>query len=300
MSFGTFTSYENQTMIRLENQEQHHSSNHDHDHLSQHEFDESQNNLFLQQDGEPDFSAEVTGGGASSDSNINLAAQMAMEALKENIQEQQDQQDASSTARPLEANDRLNHQGLISPSGIKIHSSLHFVGANSSNEVASSSTTTFMANEFPYYDVGKSGSTITTAPTSHKEPEIIFKIVDGKFECPREGCGKLYKNKNGLKYHLTKGLCNGSFDVVGADGKLVDGSLPTPDQSKSSSPRHTNAPRLKKEDFANDPEAYARYKPFWCRKCSKRYKNINGLRYHAKVEHSKYAFDDIKGQILGV
>ena len=110
----------------------------------------------------------------------------------------------------------------------------------------------------------------------------------------------MYKNKNGLKYHLQKGLCNGSFDVVGSDGKLVDQGLPTPDQSNSNSPRQTKATRLQPADFANDPEAYARYKPFWCRMCSKRYKNINGLRYHAKAEHGEYSFDDIKGQVLGI
>ena len=76
------------------------------------------------------------------------------------------------------------------------------------------------------------------------------------------------------------------------------GLLPTPDQSKSNSPRHTKATRLRAEDFANDPEAYARYKPFWCRKCSKRYKNINGLKYHAKVDHADLEFDKIKGQLI--
>ena len=33
------------------------------------------------------------------------------------------------------------------------------------------------------------------------------------FKCPHDGCNKVYKNSNGLKYHLTQGNCDATADA---------------------------------------------------------------------------------------
>ncbi|KAL8691476.1 MAG: hypothetical protein Q9218_003303 [Villophora microphyllina] len=84
--------------------------------------------------------------------------------------------------------------------------------------------------------------------------------VPKPFHCPVIGCEKAYKNHNGLKYHKTHGHNsqqiqsneNGTFSIV-------------------------------------DPETLSPYpgtlgmekhKPYRCDSCGKRYKNLNGLKYH--------------------
>ena len=41
----------------------------------------------------------------------------------------------------------------------------------------------------------------------------------------------------------------------------------------------------------------SKVKPFYCKKCTKRYKNLNGLKYHNRVEHPEFDFEEIKGII---
>ncbi|GMM38779.1 zinc-coordinating transcription factor [Saccharomycopsis crataegensis] len=88
--------------------------------------------------------------------------------------------------------------------------------------------------------------------------------VDGEnrpFKCPVIGCDKTYKNQNGLKYHKAHGHQNqklfenpdGTFSVIDPES-----NQPYPDGSFN----------LEKD------------KPFRCEVCGKRYKNLNGLKYH--------------------
>jgi hypothetical protein len=76
--------------------------------------------------------------------------------------------------------------------------------------------------------------------------------------------------------------------VLGPDGQMI-----TPVPSTPNSP----SMRLMKQVIihSDDPETMQIIKPFWCRKCSKRYKNLNGLKYHGRVEHPEFDFEDIKG-----
>jgi hypothetical protein len=95
-----------------------------------------------------------------------------------------------------------------------------------------------------------------------------------------------------------KGSCRGTRDVIDDDGNIV-GSQPSLLGSGSASPLGRSV--SERVDLSNDPEAYARYKPFWCQLCSKRYKNVNGLKYHGKVEHASFDFElEVKGQELGL
>lgn len=88
--------------------------------------------------------------------------------------------------------------------------------------------------------------------------------VDGEnrpFKCPVIGCDKTYKNQNGLKYHKAHGHQNqkllenpdGTFSVIDPES-----NQPYPDGNFN----------LEKD------------KPYRCEVCGKRYKNLNGLKYH--------------------
>ncbi|KAK3710466.1 Transcriptional regulator of ribosomal biogenesis proteins [Vermiconidia calcicola] len=92
------------------------------------------------------------------------------------------------------------------------------------------------------------------------------------FKCPVIGCEKAYKNQNGLKYHKQHGHQNqqlkenpdGSFSIVDPTT-----SIPYP-----------GTMGMEKE------------KPYRCDVCGKRYKNLNGLKYHR--QHSPQCNPELK------
>ncbi|KAL1879330.1 hypothetical protein VTK73DRAFT_7167 [Phialemonium thermophilum] len=80
------------------------------------------------------------------------------------------------------------------------------------------------------------------------------------FKCPVIGCEKAYKNQNGLKYHKTHGHTSQQLHENG-DGTF---SIVNPETSAP----YPGTLGMEKE------------KPFRCEVCGKRYKNLNGLKYH--------------------
>ena len=80
------------------------------------------------------------------------------------------------------------------------------------------------------------------------------------FKCPVVGCEKTYKNQNGLKYHKLHGHQNQKLHE-NADGTF---SILDPDSN---------------EPFP-DGMGNEKDKPYRCEVCGKRYKNLNGLKYH--------------------
>ncbi|KAM3163895.1 Split finger protein [Lachancea thermotolerans] len=80
------------------------------------------------------------------------------------------------------------------------------------------------------------------------------------FKCPVIGCDKTYKNQNGLKYHKLHGHQN---------QKLHE----NPDGTFSIIDPESNEPYPDGMGFEKD-------KPYRCEVCGKRYKNLNGLKYH--------------------
>ncbi|KAE9580432.1 Transcription factor SFP1 [Colletotrichum fructicola] len=80
------------------------------------------------------------------------------------------------------------------------------------------------------------------------------------FKCPVIGCEKAYKNQNGLKYHKTHGHQTQQLHENG-DGTF---SIVNPETSAP----YPGTLGMEKE------------KPFSCDVCGKRYKNLNGLKYH--------------------
>ncbi|CCD24746.1 uncharacterized protein NDAI_0D04320 [Naumovozyma dairenensis CBS 421] len=80
------------------------------------------------------------------------------------------------------------------------------------------------------------------------------------FKCPVIGCEKTYKNQNGLKYHKLHGHQNQKLQ------ENPDGTFTILDPD-------SNEPFFDNQGNAKD-------KPYRCEVCGKRYKNLNGLKYH--------------------
>ncbi|KAI9722179.1 MAG: Transcriptional regulator of ribosomal biogenesis proteins [Chrysothrix sp. TS-e1954] len=83
---------------------------------------------------------------------------------------------------------------------------------------------------------------------------------DRRFKCPVIGCEKAYKNANGLRYHEKHGHASQKLKQNG-DGTF---SIINPETSQP----YPGTLGMEKE------------KPFRCEACGKRYKNLNGLKYH--------------------
>ncbi|KAH7320191.1 hypothetical protein B0I35DRAFT_231024 [Stachybotrys elegans] len=96
------------------------------------------------------------------------------------------------------------------------------------------------------------------------------------FRCPVIGCEKAYKNQNGLKYHKAHGHQSQQLHENG-DGTF---SIVNPETSTP----YPGTLGMEKE------------KPFACETCGKRYKNLNGLKYHKG--HSLPCNPDFKLQAL--
>ncbi|KAH9906551.1 hypothetical protein F4778DRAFT_769575 [Xylariomycetidae sp. FL2044] len=89
---------------------------------------------------------------------------------------------------------------------------------------------------------------------------VIPPEEDKPFKCPVIGCEKAYKNQNGLKYHKQHGHQNQQLHENG-DGTF---SIVNPE---------TSAPYPGETGMEKE-------KPHKCEYCHKRYKNLNGLKYH--------------------
>ncbi|RDA92917.1 hypothetical protein CP533_3892 [Ophiocordyceps camponoti-saundersi (nom. inval.)] len=96
------------------------------------------------------------------------------------------------------------------------------------------------------------------------------------FKCPVIGCEKAYKNQNGLKYHKAHGHQTQQLHENG-DGTF---SIVNPETSTP----YPGTLGMEKE------------KPFNCETCGKRYKNLNGLKYHKS--HSLPCNPEFKIQAL--
>jgi transcription factor SFP1 len=94
------------------------------------------------------------------------------------------------------------------------------------------------------------------------------------FRCPVIGCEKAYKNQNGLKYHKTHGHSTQQLHENG-DGTF---SIVNPETSTP----YPGTLGMEKQ------------KPHKCDVCGKRYKNLNGLKYHK--QHSPMCDPDVRAQ----
>lgn len=129
--------------------------------------------------------------------------------------------------------------------------------------------------------------------------------VDKPYKCPAPGCDKAYKQMNGLKYHRIHGHCNQNMLPIAAQAAAQAPLLQT--NSTSSSPQPESESAIKAEEGETtllaesppSPEENVTSSPdpsspvsnnaiplgdrlYICQvgACGKRYKNLNGLRYH--------------------
>jgi len=124
--------------------------------------------------------------------------------------------------------------------------------------------------------MGANGQT-PRASTTLSRPATSL-LLSKPFRCPKPNCNKSYKQANGLKYHMTHGSCN---FAPPKDLEHLQALL----ESKRSQ-KDNGEPISESELREVEREAERRLRPYACGvgECQRRYKNMNGLRYH--YQHS--------------
>ncbi|KAF8647968.1 hypothetical protein AX16_006429 [Volvariella volvacea WC 439] len=151
-----------------------------------------------------------------------------------------------------------------------------------------------------------STSSLTSRPTSSL-------LLSKPFKCPKPNCNKSYKQANGLKYHITHGSCNFAppKDLEHVKDLLErkrrdrerqaaesgnpgltrsasqDGSTGVGASSLLIASEYPDLSSISESELREvEREAEKRLRPFACGvgDCQRRYKNMNGLRYH--YQHS--------------
>lgn len=114
-------------------------------------------------------------------------------------------------------------------------------------------------------DVGGNGLSLgdddePTIDDPARQLYMLERSENKPFKCPVIGCEKTYKNQNGLKYHRQHGHQNQTLHL-NDDGtySIIDPLSNTP---------YPDGMGMEKD------------KPYRCEICGKRYKNLNGLKYH--------------------
>ena len=107
-------------------------------------------------------------------------------------------------------------------------------------------------------------------------------LLSKPFKCPKLNCNKSYKQANGLKYHMTHGSCN---FAPPKDLEQVQALLASK-RSQREAAGEDSTLITEGEMREVEREAERRLRPFACGigDCQRRYKNMNGLRYH--YQHS--------------
>lgn len=147
-------------------------------------------------------------------------------------------------------------------------------------------------------------SAISAPSTTLSRPASTL-LLSKPFRCPKPNCNKSYKQANGLKYHMTHGSCSlKPVREVEAVKVLLASKSAASGQSSGSlpgSPTIPGTPSLYDFDHLSVEGVEVtqadllmlekRIRPFACGvgDCQRRYKNMNGLRYHYSHsgEHGK-------------
>ena len=126
-----------------------------------------------------------------------------------------------------------------------------------------------------------SSSSASRASTTLSRPASSL-LLSKPFRCPKPNCNKSYKQANGLKYHMTHGSCN---FAPPKDLEQVQALLASKRSAREAAGEDDNM-ITEGEMREVEREAERRLRPFACGvgDCQRRYKNMNGLRYH--YQHS--------------
>lgn len=144
------------------------------------------------------------------------------------------------------------------------------------------------------------------------------------YRCPKAFCSKIYKNSNGLRYHLEHGNCELYFSggAIDPDSReITPGAAGARAVAQSAQLQRQRARQARQ--MGNDPlntnnnnnnnindgnmmmmnsqlpvDIKIALRPYWCKVngCGKKYKNLNGLKYHAKISHP---YLDFKKEVKG-
>ncbi|KAI1789873.1 hypothetical protein LXA43DRAFT_892050 [Ganoderma leucocontextum] len=130
-----------------------------------------------------------------------------------------------------------------------------------------------------------SGSAAQTARASTTLSRPASSLLLSKpFKCPKVNCNKSYKQANGLKYHMTHGSCN---FAPPKDLEHLQELLASKRSEKAAATGGEGDVTLSDAELREvEKEAERRLRPYACGvgDCQRRYKNMNGLRYH--YQHS--------------
>ncbi|EIN04109.1 hypothetical protein PUNSTDRAFT_122954 [Punctularia strigosozonata HHB-11173 SS5] len=167
-------------------------------------------------------------------------------------------------------------------------------GVASSSKPSSSSTASGSA--------GRASTSKAAASTTLSRPASSL-LLSKPFRCPKPNCNKSYKQANGLKYHMTHGSCNFAppkdleqvqallASKLAQKGISINGEGVSVDGEGGLTLNGTGLENCginitEQEMREVEREAERRLRPFACGigDCQRRYKNMNGLRYH--YQHS--------------
>ncbi|KAI0739649.1 hypothetical protein C8Q80DRAFT_1111468 [Daedaleopsis nitida] len=150
--------------------------------------------------------------------------------------------------------------------------------ASASNAGASTSAASSGSN---------AASSTPRASTTLSRPASSL-LLSKPFKCPKPNCNKSYKQANGLKYHMTHGSCN---FAPPKDLEHLQELLASKRHEKAKAAGEFGASEgdvtLSDAELREvEKEAERRLRPYACGvgDCQRRYKNMNGLRYH--YQHS--------------
>ncbi|KAI0247433.1 hypothetical protein BJV78DRAFT_1245722 [Lactifluus subvellereus] len=154
-------------------------------------------------------------------------------------------------------------------SPVAAQASYHPLSAQASTSASASSSTAPSPTSTPR------ASTTLSRPASSL-------LLSKPFRCPKPNCNKSYKQANGLKYHMTHGSCNFAppKDLEALQALLAEKGVVVNGNDRS------GLQITEGELREVEREAERRLRPFACGvgDCQRRYKNMNGLRYH--YQHS--------------
>ncbi|KAL1742963.1 hypothetical protein HDZ31DRAFT_65476 [Schizophyllum fasciatum] len=137
------------------------------------------------------------------------------------------------------------------------------------------------------------GEASTSSVKANSVANVLSTISSKPFKCPKPNCNKSYKQANGLKYHMTHGSCNfaPAKEVEHVKDLLLERrKQQQQQQGGNGNVQLSTSPSLEgltEDDLLSlSREAEKRLRPFACGvgDCQRRYKNMNGLRYH--YQHS--------------
>ncbi|KAG6372568.1 hypothetical protein JVT61DRAFT_7680 [Boletus reticuloceps] len=155
------------------------------------------------------------------------------------------------------------------------------VPSPSSSSRHSASSTAAHSSDVPSAKPSSSQQHSPRASTTLSRPASSL-LLSKPFRCPKPNCNKSYKQANGLKYHMTHGSCN---FAPPKDLEQVQALLASKRSAREAAGDDDNT-ITEGELREVEREAERRLRPFACGvgDCQRRYKNMNGLRYH--YQHS--------------